>query len=274
MRQYNWSASTSGLAIITPPTPISKFGANLVGWWKADAGLTSLGTPLRVSALADQSASGANLLQATVANQLLYVASAKNSLPGFYNDGTIGTTQRNLVGAHSAALSFDYNMPFSVAVTFICGSTRAAFEWLLGQMLPSGAFTGWHVDTGTRVTQAQPGLSLCTTFNSAELFVVENVGALVAGTTYSYVLTYDGSSTAAGIKIYRNGAASTTLTAKNALPASTTIVSASNVPFTMGINGTTGTGHTFLEGYIVNRVITAAEAAVMDQYSNLRYAIH
>lgn len=259
--------STSGLPLIAP-NPSNLFGANLVGWWSVDSGLGLSGS--RAVSLTDRSSSAVTLVQSTSTEELLEITNAKNGLPGLQND-TPGTQGKWLASsAIDTPLNFEYNQPFSVAIAFVCGATREAYELLIGQWTTTGS-VGWYIDCGSNIG-SNPALRCVNTLTTKEASAAAS-NTLVSGTAYSYVFTYDGSGLASGINIYLNGSQQTS-TIKNNTLASSTLKTTGQLTYLNGSQTGNSGNHVLLETFVVNRVVTASEVTNADFYTNARYAIH
>lgn len=265
----NITFTTSGLPKLAPLTPSGVLGANLVGWWSADQLVSSSGN--RVSAWGDQSSVGSSLVQSVSADQMLLVANAQNGLPGIEND-TPGSSGRWIESAATITqMQFEYTQPFSVALTFICAASRQSYELALGQAVTSSP-EGWWLDSGTTESGGKMGLWLVHSLGVNALGAT-SPDSLTSGQAYSYIFTYDGSGGAGGIIVYRNGASQTPTVVANNLDADT-LVATGQKAFLSGYQAGNSCGHTILEAFVANRVITATEASGLDSYLNAKWAFH
>ena len=103
-----------------PANPVAIFGSNLVFWYNASAGLTTgPGPSFQVSAWADQSGNGNNLVQSTALLQPNYSATGFNGLPGVTFTGSVGNcllTSNSVTGFNNiSAWAFFANASMNAA---------------------------------------------------------------------------------------------------------------------------------------------------------------
>jgi len=115
-------------------------------------------------------------------------------------------------------LNFEYNVPFSVACWIKTTSTGGVI--IMSKDLGSGTYRGWNfrVDGGGTL---RFDLNNTVPSNRAYRYADSAVAAAAVNTgKWAHcVATYDGSATAAGIKLYNNGVERTTLTGADTLSA-------------------------------------------------------
>jgi hypothetical protein len=104
--------------------------AGLMGWWKADVGVTKDGSN-KVSAWADQSGNGRNFTQPTTGNQPLWQASIKNALPGIQFNAGQGLQFATFGACFSAMMVITYPTATFARSTLISnnGATDAWEMW-------------------------------------------------------------------------------------------------------------------------------------------------
>lgn len=140
------------------------------------------------------------------------------------NAGLPGTTPLwNGSGFATAAnvtpTNFDGTTPFSIAL-WITTPSNGADSTMLGTLNASGGtFQGWEVQQQNPFAGGRLTFYLINNYPSNAIAVQSTVG-IPSGLTY-VVVTYDGSRTAAGVKIYFNAILQTNSVAINALSAST-----------------------------------------------------
>ena len=107
--------------------------STLLGWWKADAGVTKDGSD-KVSQWADQSGNGYDFTQATGARQPTWEASVQNGLPGIrFPSGT--------------GLVFPSGLPYVGAFLYVVKYPTATFS--PSSVIQSGGTGGWYGSNGT-----------------------------------------------------------------------------------------------------------------------------
>ncbi len=97
-------------------------------------------------------------------------------------------------------LSFERTQPFTIAFWANVGTLTTNQEFI-GKRLNSGTFRGWSVN------MSSPGIVqvILRTGNTNAVHVVTGTRVVTANTWNHYLVTYDGSSLAAGVKVYING---------------------------------------------------------------------
>lgn len=126
------------------------------------------------------------------------------------------------IAADNAAYKFDYNQTFSMEIWFKT-SLSGAIQGIFAKQLTTAAATGYFMslETNGRVTfelrnQGAKRIEKSTTATSFN-----------NGSWHQVVVTYSGSGTAAGLKIYVDGAVQTTTTGADTLGGLTTLSTAS-----------------------------------------------
>jgi hypothetical protein len=138
---------------------------------------------------------------------------------GFPGTTTLWAGTGNALASSATLTNFDGTTPFSIAVWFKVASLSSDFSLL--STLKTGTLQGWEIGYSTGL--GLPYFFLINNYPSNALGV--QGPALTAGTLTYMVATYDGSRTAAGVKIYINSAVggasfsnSLSATAANGLP--------------------------------------------------------
>jgi len=254
----------------TIPNPLTYLGSQLQLWLEANAGITNDGTGAaaydgdgNVSAWADQSGNGRNLVQYQSNPIPPFVASAQNGLPGVQSNASANATCPYLRSAYASGLDFAASTPFSVA--FKPGTSG---DNIMGTYYSSAQ--GWYVS----LVAGKPALRIC---NSATVqCAASGSSALTLGTPYIVQLVNTGTGTAAGLQIYVN----------NVLQTNTVIID--NLAGAVTQNGTYGVAApaifsgnssyesraTILEMGVASKAFSAHDAAIIDAYLNAKWAIH
>jgi len=263
--------SAGGLSLNWRP---SMLGANLAAWLKADAGVTS--SAGAVSQLLGQSTNAYALVQTTSAEQPALTANEQNNLPGIASSSA--TAQ--VLATAPAAVQFEYNKPFSLLLAFKrVGASpyngNNSWEAIMSCMDPAAAFRGWFVG-GSKPSGGTFTFAL--SYNGAQAYAINVHGAtvLAAGHPYIATVTYDGSGHAAGVSITLNGAAETMTTVNDTLGTNTAVSSGQRLAILGGSNAIAGfqSIDSFLEGVVVNRVLSAQEIAYAQEYLKGRWAAY
>lgn len=252
-------------------------GSSLAAWLKADAGVTSASGA--VSQLSDQSTNAYALTQATSANQPTLSANVQNGLPGIAS----GTSAPQYLATTVApsAVKFEHNAPFSVALAFKRVGISPfnggdSWEAIINCLDPSNTYRGWFIG-GSKPENETITFGLSSNGASgSESILVHGSTTLVAGKPYIAVVTYDGSGAAAGVKITLNGAAETLTVASDTLASNTTVGATQQLAILGAPGGIAGfqSIDEFLEGIVVNRVLTAQEITYANQYLDSRWAAY
>jgi hypothetical protein len=278
--QWSGTFSKTGLPVITfDPT---FFGASLVAWYKADAGVTSAAG--LISAIADYSATGL-ALGAAAGAQYTLLAAMQNGLPGMENtEVSTSSTNQQLAafGNIPAVLRWNYTQPFTVALAFRQNAPLYASgdNNMFGNVNPTfgggaNSGNGWAVGTAENGSGLAPGLKLI--YNDNSLIGAYSVlpSNLVVGSSYIAQFANSGTGAAAGISGRLNGQTQSLVTAKDTLAGNNITPSAST---NFGFNPSTGSVYrtsqnSFFEAIVVNRLLTMQERASLDAYLNKRWAI-
>lgn len=228
-----------------------------------------------LSAWADQSGEGNDALQSTISNRPLYVDDFKNGLPALKFDGTNDFVEID----HDSSIDFDNTDPFTFIFFAEIPNDATGTLWskedsnkrgLRIQSVGSGGLDDirlWFInDLGSN--------------NYIRIRFNNCVGQLGTDGFQMFAFTYDGSSTAAGFKLYTTGTSSATsglteITDKNivrdTLTGSTTNtdkvylgavqVSAQTLYFKNYLN----------ETLVYNRVLTSTELDDLAEYYKIKY---
>jgi len=253
--------SQTGLPNLFDP---SFLGANLLGWWAADQGVTVNGSN-QVTAWNDLSGAGNTLGNATPGSALVYVNPAQNNLPAMAppNVSHTGTGYWLQTPATVPAFNFAGNTPFSLYTVFRRQPEPSGLETILCNN-PSIAFGGWQFFTGN-----QYGGTMGFKFTSSTgAYLVHGSTVLQTGVAYNIVLTYSGGNTAANLQIYVNGVAETMTVVTN-----TTLGTITNGPLIVGGYGGNFVDSDYIcEAAITNDVLTAAQIASLNTYATQKWA--
>jgi hypothetical protein len=132
-----------------------------------------------------------------------------------------GTSPGWFEAAHNAVYDFEFTNPLSWACWWRIGSGEVggSVRLMLGKLTAAGK--GWYQEVNGLTGQLQLGLSHA--FAGTQLLYIQDTGAAVTdGLWHHIAVTYDGSSTHAGLKLYVDGAART-VTTLGTLPGSPTM---------------------------------------------------
>lgn len=267
------ATGNTNLPLLRVPNLNDVIGSSaLKHWYSADKLVTADGSN-RVSALGDQTANAANLVQGTYGLQPLLQASAQNGRPAIYNDSFPGDRLLS-TAAVAPASQFEYTSPFSLGIAIVAGSLTVQYEILFGNYAPIAQnFRGYWINAGS-ITTGKLELRLVDTLNSPQITLTDNV-ALTAGSVYSFVFTYDGSGKASGIKMYKNGVVNQSAVATGSnLTAGNTLVDSNQRIRLFGSQNSNPASHKLLEGFICSGVLTSDQLSGVDNYFNKKYAIH
>ena len=108
----------------------------------------------------------------------------------------------------SPAFGFDVNTPFS-ATAWVKGDAANNDTAIIGQMSAAGPFAGWELHVGAPGSVNGPGpgalnVWLINAFGTSYI-QVNSTNVVLDGAWHHVALTYDGSSTAAGVRVYVDG---------------------------------------------------------------------
>jgi hypothetical protein len=242
-------------------------GANLVGWWSGDQGLTANGSN-QITAWTDLSGAGNTLGNATPANSLIENVASLNGLPGLAPPTTNPTQEYSVVStAAITSLGFNLATPYTLSAVIRrqpTGGVQRTNELILSNNTTT-AFAGWQLGTGSTYANT---LSLRVTAATG-MFLVHGSTALTSGTAYSLIVTYDGSGSAAGLQFYVNGVAETMTVITN-----TAVGSVTNGPLVVGsgANNSFQNADTIYEVPIFNVKLTAAQITSLNAYFRSKWA--
>lgn len=178
-----------------PSITVGNINSGLVECWAMNDGSGS--------AFADSC--GTSNTETLVTGTLTWASNA--GLPG--TTATFSSTAY-AVGANQTATNFDGTTPFSVSVWAKIPNTTSTHTFI-SSLDPATSFRGWELSANTGT-------------GAVEILLVNTVGTnavqlqgptLTAGTLYNLILTYDGTKTAAGTKLYINGTVQSTSTLAN-----------------------------------------------------------
>lgn len=126
-----------------------------------------------------------------------------------------GSNEHIVIG-NVTQLDFDYTSPFSVSAWVV--RTATGTHSLVSKMLGASTYQGWSLsaDSSNRFY-----LELYSNFSGGNRLAVATTSGFPLGPYYHVVATYSGSSTAAGVNLYVNGAAVAMTTLFDALSATT-----------------------------------------------------
>ena len=191
----------------TPLTDMSSF-TSLKGWWK----LNNLS-----SGLTDSSSNSNN---ATISNSATDYAGFVNTLAG----DSSGMSQSNLVQSdlqtvapyskyamnfdgtddlitisNESNFDFDRTDPFSLSCWFKCDDVSSN-NHIINKLSSTGDYTGYNLFINN--TDSKLWFYLRHNYSSPNQIIIKSDSALVNNVWYNLVVSYDGSSTAAGCKMY------------------------------------------------------------------------
>lgn len=156
-------------------------------------------------------------------------------------------------------VNFERTQAFSATAWIKGGAQDSA---IIGDMVEDDAFQGWELHVGTTENGAN-GNSVTVWLNNDYPSIALQVNAsanVLNGQWHHIAFTYDGSSTAAGVKIYIDGAQTATSTALDTLGSSIANNTLAELNLGTRMNGA---AHTFIgnldEIAIFNHVLTGAE---------------
>jgi hypothetical protein len=156
-------------------------------------------------------------------------------------------------------IDFTGTAPFS-AMAWIRGGGQDAT--VIGDMIHGGTYTGWELHVGTNVNGANStGVVVWLLSNYPSNAIQVNSAVNVLNNVWHQVaFTYDGSKTAAGVKVYVDGVASATTVGLNSLTGSLANGAAAELDLGTRQNGA---AHTFTglidEAAVFNHALTATE---------------
>lgn len=189
-----------------------------------------------------------------IVNNAPYVSSKGDRGTGTYALNFNGTNQYvNL----SNIADFERNDTFSVSLWFNASETGG----LIGKMLGAGTFQGWYIDVNAN---GFIDIYLMNSLGGDNYILVRESTDYIDKTWYNLIMTYDGSSTASGVKLYIDGILKSPSIQKDTLTA--TIKNSVNTQ----ISGRNGSNNIFNgsidEVAIFYDVLT--QTAVTDIYNN------
>ena len=236
--------------------------SGLVGYWKLDE---ASGT-----SAADSSGNG-NTATVTPNATGFWVAGKIN------NAGNFNGTTQYVDAANPSNFNFERTQPFTLAAWVNRTSTTGEDD-IIAKMGPSTVtWVGYSLffdNNGTTTTCNGVGCtSNCVAVSINSTLVSSDEACVVAKTTpagtgawHHIVATYDGSSTAAGIKIYVDGSAQTTTASPDTLTAS--ILTATDLKIGTDIPGQSDEFVGKLDDVrVYNRVLSAAEVTQLYNYA-------
>lgn len=169
-----------------------------------------------------------------------------------------------MTAANYTNVNFNYNQPFSIFAVgkFIANS---AYSTIISRLNSASNYQGYEFDIGFHTPNYVAEFFMVNTYTTNALQLYCNTQqALTAGTLYDLLVTYDGSHTAAGTKIYINGAICTNyITTFNSLTTTTTNTVPLNVGRRPGASPVDYFDGDLGPVYIWNRVLTSGEATTL-----------
>lgn len=162
----------------------------------------------------------------------------------------------NMESANNTNQNFDFNQPFSVSAWFEI-TTTSVEQTLVGHLDTASNFRGWELDLNGFASPASLTFLLISTYPSNLINVL--LTGISNAVLYNVVVTYDGSATAAGVKVYLNGVLHATSVVNDTLSATTQ----NSIPIFLGArnDGTNKLTGEIGPTYIWDRVLTSSEAA-------------
>lgn len=196
-------------------------------------GLPSAAQPTQISAWPMNEGSGLTLHDVS-GNSNTATISVAGAVTWQSNSGIPGTTTLwsgtgKATATSTTLTNFDGTKPFSVAVWI--KTTASVESTFLGTLNPSNNFQGWSLEIASGGAGVNPRLFLINSFSATNLIQVDTFSTgTTDGELHYIVATYDGSRTAAGVKIYKDGNSLITTVTTDSLSATT----ASGLPVTIG----------------------------------------
>jgi trimeric autotransporter adhesin len=221
--------------------------SNIVGYWKLDEAAGN-------GSAADSSSVGINTgtvyggVTQGVAGELSQAASFNGSTSGYIDLGT--------------AFNFERTTAFSVSFWANTTSGNA----ILSNLTTGSALTGWEIDGNLT-------FFLISNWNGGTgptLQVSPTSAVFNNGTWQHAVITYDGSSSASGVKIYINGSSQAVTVSRNSLNA--TIVSSMHLFMGARNDGSLAMGGSIDDVSIWNTALSASAVATIYQHESAKYA--
>lgn len=256
-------------------------GPSLVGWLRADAGVTTDSTGVNVTALADQSNTGVpNLVQATTADTPNLIPASQNGLPTLALSKFVSSSVQPFLQGSSVAANwaFQPNQPFTVAVAFskssVVGPDGSLINSLLGQLnwASVGTANGWFLG----IKKPTPGIEIVFSLNAGSSFGttdainVAGSATLFGGSSYSAIASYNGSGKAAGVSLFVNGQPQANTVVDDALPAAITYTGTTPALW-MPNSGGGQNADTFFEAIVVNRQLSIIETTSLNSYLRTKW---
>jgi hypothetical protein len=251
----------AGVTFTLPGLPslwdFSFLAPNVVAWFAADQQLTVNGSQ-QVTNWGDLSGTGNTLGNPTPASSLILQPNALNNLPAVKNPAPGNAAAWVLTTGNGIGTAFGLTTPFSVAglVTKFAGGTGSN---IINNSTSTGAYTGWRVADGS----SGGGFLTFGIACASGLFIAHGSTAFVIGSNYKFIVTYDGSGSAAGVQMYINGGTETMTILNNN---GTGAVAPGPLLIGSPAQPNLYTGDAFYEFAVINRVLTAAEIASTNAY--------
>lgn len=171
--------------------------------------------------LTDRSGNGYTLSQSTNSLQPLWDTNDRTTLPAVKFDGVDDI----MAAANSTVLDFERTNAFSISMwVYTSTNAHAVVAPIFTKMESSGNFRGWGIFIrGASAVAPVSAISFFLRSSLSNLIQVDTPASSLpaAGSYWHLVATYDGSSTAAGAKVYFNGVAQTMTLAANSLTITT-----------------------------------------------------
>jgi hypothetical protein len=203
-------------------------------------------------------------------SSLVETAGVLNSKPALAGPVTAPTQQYSVQSAAAiASMAFGLATPWAVALVIKrqpTTGTQKANEMLICNST-GASFVGWQIiagsGNGNKITVKISGAS--------GNYTVYGSTVLVAGTPYVILVTYDGSSSAAGIQIYINGVAETMTVVTNT---ATGAVTNGVLNIGGGASANQYDADNFFEAAVMNAVPSTQNRANLFTYLRQKYAAY
>ena len=179
----------------SPLTSMSGF-SSLVGSWKLDASATYDGTNWSIPDSSSNSNTGTSSGM-TQANLIQSDLSFKTSISPFALD--FDGTNDLITISNESNFDFDRTDSFSISCWFKCDDVSAN-NHIVNKLNSTGDYTGYNLFINN--SDSKLWFYLRHNYSSPNQIIIKSDNALVNNVWYNLVVTYDGSSTAAGCKMY------------------------------------------------------------------------
>ncbi|KUK77512.1 MAG: hypothetical protein XD93_0281 [candidate division WS6 bacterium 34_10] len=231
---------------------------DLKGYWKFDDEITSIvsTSPEAYWDLDEPSGSGAYLLDKTNGNHDATPIGTTSTIGKIrYGRSFNGTTSDYISVPHSSGFSFDRTTHYTLEAWIKTSST--ATQRIMAKLNQVAPYTGYDI----AIVNNKIRTHLIGTWSTSAI-QVDGSTTVTDGKWHHVVVTYDGSSSASGIKIYVDGALETPTVGNNNLTTSTT----NTTPFTIGLRNNGDTPFNGLIDEVVLYSMDLTSSEVLSRY--------